>query len=110
MAQRLVIATLEKYVVIAAVHGRLEKATAKVTFLDIAAMEAKDHDGRLLAPVKRDDLPRTIAGMIVTTEAFFRQSPGAFRNGLKMFVFEADAVDSCKNGQLFVPFAGETYT
>jgi len=106
----IMIAALKKYVVVTAAHGQLDKTTAKVTFLDIDALEAKDQDARPLTPVARDDLPPTTAGMLITTEAFFRQSLGALGKGLKMFVFDAGAVDSCKKGRLSVPFAGETYT
>jgi hypothetical protein len=43
-------------------------------------------------------------------EAMFRQSLGTFGQGMKVFVFDAAGVTSCKPGGLTVPFADETYT
>jgi hypothetical protein len=104
------IAMLKKYVVIAAVHGQLDKSRGVLTFSDIDKLEPRDKIQDPLTPVARDDLPPETAGILVTMETFYRQSLGAVGKGLKIFIFEAGAADSCEKGQLSVPFAGETYT
>jgi hypothetical protein len=103
-------AMLQKYVVLVAVRGRLDKTTGTVSFDDVASLEARDQSGKPLTPVARDDLPPTNAGMLVALEGVFRQSIGAMGKGMKMFVFEGAGVDSCKKGKLSVPLASETYT
>jgi len=103
-------ALLEKYVFIIAVHAELDKATGSMSFQDIDALQASDQMANQLIFVPRDNLPPTSIAMVAVLENFYRQSFGQMGKGMKMFVFEAGAVNSCKKGELSVPFAGETYT
>ena len=103
-------AMLQKYIVMMVVHGHLDKASGTVSFDDINTLEARDQADKPLTLLARNDLPPTTTGALSAVEAVFRQSLGATGNGMKMFVFEAGAVDACKPGRLSVPLAGETYT
>lgn len=103
-------AVLQKYVVIMAVHGQLNKTMGSLSFDDVATLEAKDQSNKALAAVARKDLPPTTIGVLTVLETFFRQSLGAMGKGMKMFVFDSGSVDACKRGKLSVPLAGETYT
>lgn len=102
--------TLQKYTVILALHGRIEKTTGTATFEEINSLEARDANGKPLTLLAREDLPPTTVGLLTTLETFFRQSLGAMGKGMKTFVFNAENVDACKDGGLSVPLAGETYT
>ena len=102
-------AMLEKYVLILVAHGRLDKMTGSLSFEEINALEARDEAGTALAPAVRSDMPPIDNGMLAAVESLFRQSFGAMGKGTKMFVFDAGSVNSCKKGQVSVPFAGETY-
>lgn len=104
------VATLQKYVVMMAVHGHLDKTTGTISFDDINTLEARDQADKPLTLVARSDLPPATTGMLAGVEALFRQSFGAMGNGMKMFVFEAGGVDACKKGRLSISLAGETYT
>ena len=103
-------AMLQKYIVILAVHGHLESTSGTMSFEDLDGLKAEDETGKPLTPVARDDLPPTNIAMLAAMEGVIRQSFGAMGKGMKMFVFGAGGVDSCKKGQLSVPFASETYT
>jgi hypothetical protein len=103
-------AMVQKYVVIVAVHGHLDKATGIMSFDDIDALDAKDQNGKALTTVARGDLAPTNTAMLAALEAMFRQSIGAMGKGMKMFIFDGANVDSCRKGQLSVPLASETYT
>ncbi|MGA7803760.1 hypothetical protein [Bradyrhizobium sp.] len=103
-------AMVEKYVVLVAVHGHLDRATGVMSFDDIDALDPRDQNGKALTPVARGDIAPTNTAMLAALEAMFRQSTGAMGKGMKMFVFEAGNVDSCKKGQLSVPLANEIYT
>ena len=103
-------ATLQKYVVVMAVHGRLDKASGTFSFDDIDTLEARDQAGRPLNLLSRTDMPPAPTAVLAAVETMFRQSLGAMGRGMKMFVFEAGAVDSCKKGEMSIPFAAETYT
>lgn len=107
---QVLVATLEKYVVLMAVHGRLDKTSGTLSFEDIDTLEAKDQMGNPLAVMTRNDLPPTTTAILAAMETLFRQSFGAMGKGMKMFVFNAGAVNSCKKGEMSVPFAGENYT
>jgi hypothetical protein len=104
------ITMVQKYVLVVAVHGHLDKATGIMTFDDIESLEVRDQAGKALTPVTKNDLPPTNTAMLAALEAMFRQSIGAMGKGMKMFVFESGNIDSCKKGQLSVPLASETYT
>jgi hypothetical protein len=104
------ITMVQKYVLVVAVHGHLDKATGIMTFDDIESLEVRDQAGKALTPVTKNDLPPTNTAMLAALEAMFRQSIGAMGKGMKMFVFEGGNIDSCKKGQLSVPLASETYT
>jgi hypothetical protein len=101
---------LKKYVVIAVVHGQMDLAAGALSFRDIDRLEARDQGGRALTAIAGDDLPPTNIGMLRALEGVFRQSLGALGKGMKMFVFDGQGMDSCKQGRLSVPFANETYT
>jgi hypothetical protein len=104
------ITMVQKYVLVVAVHGHLDKATGIMTFDDIESLEVRDQAGKALTPATKNDLPPTNTAMLAALEAMFRQSIGAMGKGMKMFVFESGNIDSCKKGQLSVPLASETYT
>jgi len=104
------IAMLQKYVVVMAVHGRLDKASGTFSFDDIDTLEARDRAGNALNLLSRSDMPPAPTAVLVAVEAMFRQSLGAMGKGMKMFVFDAGDVDSCKKGGMSIPFAAETYT
>jgi hypothetical protein len=104
------IAMVQKYVLVVAVHGHLDKTTGIMSFDDIDNLEVKDQGGKALTPVAKTDLPPTNTAMLAALEAMFRQSIGAMGKGMKMFVFDGGNTDSCKKGQLSVPLANETYT
>ena len=104
------ITMVQKYVLVVAVHGHLDKATGIMTFDDVESLEVRDQAGKALTPVTKADLPPTNTAMLAALEAMFRQSIGAMGKGMKMFVFEGGNIDSCKKGQLSVPLASETYT
>jgi hypothetical protein len=104
------VAMVQKYVLVVAVHGHLDKTTGIMTFEDIDNLDVRDQGGKALTPVARNDLPPTNTAMLAALEAMFRQSIGAMGKGMKMFVFEGGNIDSCKKGQLSVPLASETYT
>jgi hypothetical protein len=101
---------LQKYVVIAVVHGRLQSATGTISFEPIDALPAMNQSGKSLAPVSKDSLPPAYVGMLSAMESMFRQTLGTMGNGMKVFVFDAGGVGSCKRGQLSVLFVNETYT
>lgn len=102
--------TLQKYVVVMAVHGRLDKASGTFSFDDIDTLQATDQAGRPLNLLARSDMPPAPTAVLAAVEAMFRQSLGAMGKGAKMFVFDAADVDSCKKGEMSIPFAAETYT
>jgi hypothetical protein len=101
---------LRKYVVVMAVHGRLDRPTGKFSFDDINAPKASDQNGRALTPIAKDGLPPVAVGLVTTMEALFRQSAGPLGNGMKLFVFDGAGIDSCSKGRLSIPLADETYT
>jgi hypothetical protein len=101
---------LDKYLVMAAIHAKLDRTTGTFSFDDIGTLEAKDQTGKPLTLIARSDLPPTMTGVIAALGAIFRKSLGALGEGTKVFVFDADGVNSCKPGGLTVPFAGENYT
>jgi hypothetical protein len=103
-------AMLQKYVVIGVVHASMQRGTGTASFENVDALPAMDQSGKPLALVANDTLPPTLVGMRSAMESFFRQTMGAMGNGLKMFVFDAGDVGSCKPGQLSVLLANETYT
>jgi hypothetical protein len=100
---------LQEHVVILAAHGRLNNAL-QLSFEDIPQLEAKDQAGHALSPVARNDLPPVNLGMLSAVEGLFRQSFGVMGQGMKLFVFNSKGVGSCKQGQLSVLLADETYT
>jgi hypothetical protein len=102
-------AMVQRYVVLVAVHGRLDKATGIMSYDDLDGLEVRA-GGKTLAPVARTDLAPTNTAMLTALEAMFRQSIGAMGKGMKMFVFDGANVDSCRKGQLTVPLGGETYS
>jgi hypothetical protein len=104
------IAMLQKYVVVMAVHGRLDKAAGTLSFDDIDTLEARDQAGKPLNLLVRSVMPPAPTAVLAAIETMFRQSLGAMGKGAKMFVFDAADVDSCKKGGMSIPFAGETYT
>src|SRR5215472_8664999 len=77
------IAMTQKYVVLMVAHSRMEKATGTYSYEDIAALEPKDQNGKVLAPVARNDLPPASIAMLAGLEAVLRQSLGADGKGLK---------------------------
>jgi hypothetical protein len=101
---------LRKYVVVMAVHGRLDSLTLKASFEDIIALQASDQNGRALTPIAKDDLPPVTVAMLTAVEALFRRVVGAMGNGMKLFVFDGAGIDSCSKGRLSIPLADETYT
>ena len=103
-------ATLQKYVVVMVVHGRLDKTSGTFSFDDIDTLEARNQTGKPLKLLARSDMPPAPTAVLTAVEAMFRQSLGAMGKGAKMFVFDAADVDSCKKGGMSIPFAGETYT
>jgi len=103
-------AALQKYVVMLVVHAHVDKISGSVSFEDVPTLEAKNQVGKLLNVVSKNDLPQTLISMLARLEGTFRASAGALGKGVKMFVFDAGDISSCKNGQLSVPLAGETYT
>jgi hypothetical protein len=103
-------AMLEKYVVLMVVHGRLQSATGTISFEHVDTLPAMNQSGKPLASVSRDNLPPTNAGMLSALESVLRQTLGPMGNGMKVFVFDAGDVGSCKRGQLSVSFVNETYT
>lgn len=103
-------ALLDKYVILTVVHAALDKVTAKMSFDDVNTLQAEDRSGKPLSLITGDELPPTARAAVTMMEAMFRQSLGAFGQGMKVFVFDAAGVTSCKPGGLTVPFAGETYT
>jgi hypothetical protein len=103
------IAMLQKYIVVMAVHGHLDKASGTLSFDDIDTLEARDQNGKPLNLVTRGDMPPARIAVLTAVETMFRQSLGAMGKGMKVFVFDAGAVDSCKNGEMSIPLAGETY-
>jgi hypothetical protein len=103
-------ALLDKYVILMVVHAKLDKVTAKFSFEDVSTLQAEDRTGKPLTLMARNELPPAATGAVAIMEALFRQSLGTFGQGMKVFVFEAAGVTSCKAGGLSVRFAGETYT
>ncbi len=101
---------LRKYVLLVAVHGKLDKPTGTFVFDDVTDLHPTDQDGKPLTAVPRDLLPPTTTGLLAAVEAMYRQSIGNMGTRMKMFVFEAGNVDSCKKGELSLPFANDTYT
>jgi hypothetical protein len=69
-----------------------------------------NRSGKPLAPVSRDSLPPMNVGVLSAMESVLRQTLGVMGNGMKMFIFDAGDVGSCKRGQLSVLFVNETYT
>jgi hypothetical protein len=103
-------AMLQKYVIVMVVHGHLQSTTGSMSFDNVDALPARNQSGKPLALVARDSLPPISAGMLTTLESLLRQTLGPMGNGMKVFVFDADDVDSCKRGQLSILFVNETYT
>ena len=77
---------VQKYVLMVAVHGHLDKTTGIMSFDEIENLEVKDQSGKSLTPVVKADLPPTNTAMLAALEAMFRQSIGAMGKGMKMFV------------------------
>jgi len=103
-------AMLQKYVIVTVAHGRIQRASGTISFENVDALTARNQSGKPLTLVARDSLPPTNVAMLSALESFMRQTLGAMGNGMKMFVFDAGDVGSCKRGQLSVLFANETYT
>lgn len=103
-------AMLQRYIVVMVVDGHLDKASGSFSFDDINTLEARDKAGKPLNLLSRSDMPPAPTAMLAAVEAMFRQSLGAMGKGMKMFVFDAGDIDSCKKGQMSIPFAEETYT
>jgi hypothetical protein len=103
-------AMLQKYVVIAVAHGRLQSATGTMSFDNVDALTARNQSGQPLTLVAKDSLPPTNVAMVSALESFLRQTLGTMGSGMKMFVFDAADVGSCERGQLSLLFANETYT
>lgn len=103
-------AVLEKYVLIMAVHGNLDKASGTLSFENIDSLQANDQNGKPLNALPRDNLPPTAAGMVAVMEGMMRQSLGSMGKGMKMFIFDAGSLGACKAGGMSIPLAGETYT
>ncbi len=101
---------LRNHIVLMVVDGRLDKATGTMSFQEISGLEAHDQNGHALVPIEKDQLPPTTIGAVTALEAMFRQSLGNMGKGTRLFVFDADRVDSCGNGRLSVSMAHETYT
>jgi hypothetical protein len=101
---------LDKYLIMNAVHAKLDRITGRFSFDDISTLEAKDQNGKPLTPIARSDLPPTVTALLTLLETMFRQSAGALGAGTKTFVFDPGGVNSCRPGGLGVPLAGETYT
>jgi hypothetical protein len=101
---------LEKYVILMAVHGNLDKASGTLSFEDIETLQANDQTGKPLKLLMRDNLPPATAGIVAVVEGMLRQSLGTMGKGMKVFVFEAGGVGACKDSGLSIPLAGETYT
>jgi hypothetical protein len=55
----IVIANLQKFVVLVAVHGQLDKTSGSVSFEDVPNLEARDQTGKPLTLLVRDTLPPT---------------------------------------------------
>lgn len=49
------------------------------------------------------------AGLLVTLKAQFAETFGAVGKGLQWFVYDADGVDSCTEGILWLVYGGERY-
>jgi hypothetical protein len=103
-------AILDKYILIMAVHGNLDKASGTLSFENIDSLQANDQNGKPLNLLPRDNLPPTAAGIVAAMEGMMRQSLGSMGKGMKMFIFDAGSLGACKAGGMSIPFAGETYT
>jgi hypothetical protein len=76
-------ALLRRYIVVAAIHGHLEKPTLKFSFEDVPRLEAADQSGQVLTPIAKSDLPPATVGMLAAVETAVRQSMGAMGNGIE---------------------------
>jgi hypothetical protein len=77
---------------------------------DIDTLEVRDEDNKPLTLVPRTDLLPSEVGMLSAIEAAIRQSSGRIGAGTRFFIFDAGSVHACEQGEILVPFAGETYT
>jgi len=103
-------ATLQRYVVVLTVLGRVDKTTGSMAFERVTTLEAKDQSGKPLTLVQKNNLPPATISILAGSEAMLRQSFGAMGREINMFVFDSGDVGSCKPGKLSVPLAGETYS
>jgi hypothetical protein len=102
--------TFEKYVVIGVVHAHMSASTGVATFDRSDALQPRDGSGNLLKQLSGSSVPPVLAGAMTAMEGIFRQSLGAFGQGMTWFIFEAGAIQTCDKGMLIVPYAGEDYT
>jgi len=99
---------LDKYVVLAVVHGR--PGMGGLVFDEVKDLAVKDNDGDPLKPIAEKDIPSDLAPFLMTVAMIYKSSLGALGQGIHFFVFEPGKVHSCQKGGLSLDFAGETYT
>ena len=101
---------LKKYVVVMAVHARIDRVTGSFSIEDASSLQATNLQNKVLPPVAQASLPPTMIGALTAIETTFRQSIGNLGKGMKLFVFDSQGLDLCSKGRLSVSFAGEVYT
>lgn len=100
---------LEKYVVIAIVHGRTGPA-GTLLFDDIPDLQALDGAGKPLHLYTEADMPADMAQGVQALQGVVRQALGAMGKGMTFFVFDGSKVKACTKGKLTIPYDGEDYT
>jgi hypothetical protein len=88
----------------------MSASTGVATFDRSDVLQPRDGAGNLLKQLSGSSVPPILAGAMTAMERIFRQSLGAFGQGITWFIFEAGAIRTCDKGMLIVPYADEDYT
>lgn len=75
---------------------------------EIVAPELETSDGRR-APLGDDSLTPGGIGLLAGLKAAMSQGLGELGEGLHWFVYDADGIDSCEDGILWLAYGGERY-
>ncbi|SRR6266571_3445193 len=102
--------TFEKYVVIGVAHGHIARSTGVTTFDKTDTLQPGDGNGNPMKRLTGNNIPPTLAGAMAAMDGIFRQSLGAFGQGITWFVFDPGAIRPCGAGRLIIPYADENYT
>jgi hypothetical protein len=66
-------------------------------------------DGKIRERIDRAELPPSVITFITAIRTTLASGMGPIGKGIDMFVFDGTGIDSCKQGKVWVLYAGERY-